>query len=162
MNVHAPLTYQTKLPPYDHQQRGLDAMEGKDLFALLMAMRTGKTKVTLDDFGRLELAGKARDFLLVAPAGVYRTWEEAVRVHVSDDLQSRLWTYTWQSGSNSKAAKNLRSAFMASTDRPRMMLMNVEALSSVAEAKAIVQQFVRDWWTGPATATAAAAARPGA
>lgn len=137
------MTYQTKLPPYDHQARGLAHMEGKELFALLMAMRTGKTKVTLDDFGRLELAGKARDFLLVAPAGVYRTWETAVREHVSDDLQSRLWRYTWESGSNSKAAKNVRSAFMASTDRPRMLLMNVEALSTVAEAKAMAQTFVQ-------------------
>lgn len=136
------MTYQSKLPPYDHQARALAQMEGKDLFALLMAMRTGKTKVTLDDYGRLELAGKARDFLLIAPAGVYRTWETAVREHVSDDLQQRLWTYTWESGNNSKAAKNVRSAFMTNTERPRMLLMNVEALSTVREAQGMAQNFV--------------------
>lgn len=141
MNAPANINYQTKLPPYDHQQRGLDAMVGRDLFALLMAMRTGKTKVTLDDYGRLELAGKAHDFLLLAPAGVYRTWLEAVRVHVSDDLQSRLWPYIWESGNNSKAAKNERAAFMQS-DRPRMLLMNVEALSSVRGAQDMATQFV--------------------
>jgi hypothetical protein len=137
------MTYQTKLPPYDHQARALQAMEGRDLFALLMAMRTGKTKVTLDDYGRLELAGKARDFLLLAPAGVYRTWQEAIRVHASDDLQARLWPYLWESGQNSKAHKNLRSAFMANTDRPRMLLMNIEAISSVQGARDMALQFVQ-------------------
>lgn len=135
--------YQTKLPAYDHQARGLAAMEGKELFALLMAMRTGKTKVTLDDFGRLELAGKAQDFLLLAPAGVYRTWLEAVRTHVSDDLQSRLWPYIWESGNNSKAAKNTRAAFMGEAHRPRMLLMNVEALSSVPAAQDMALRFVQ-------------------
>ncbi len=137
------MTYQTRMAPYDHQARGLAQMEGKDLFALLMAMRTGKTKVTLDDFGRLELAGKARDFLLVAPAGVYRTWETAVREHVSDDLQARLWMQTWESGKNSKAAKSLRKSFMGNTNSPRMLLMNVEALSTVAEAKDMATRFVQ-------------------
>lgn len=117
-------------------------MQGKDLFALLMAMRTGKTKVALDDYGQLELDGKAHDFLLLAPAGVYRTWETALREHASDDLVGRMWRYTWESGSNSKAAKNLRAAFMGEASRPRMLLMNVEALSTVREAQNMALQFV--------------------
>lgn len=135
--------YHPKFQAYDHQARGLEKMKGKDLFALLMAMRTGKTKVALDDYGQLELDGKAKDFFLLAPAGVYRTWETAVREHASDDLNGRLWRYTWESGNNTKAAKNLRAAFMAESTRPRMLLMNVEALSTVAEAKAMALNFVQ-------------------
>ena len=135
--------YQPKLPAYDHQARGLEKMKGKDLFALLMAMRTGKTKVTLDDYGQLELDNLAHDFLLIAPAGVYRTWETAVREHCSDDLTGRQWRYIWESGNNSKAAKNVRAAFMQEPSRPRMLLMNVEALSSVREAQNMVVNFVQ-------------------
>lgn len=141
MNAPARI-YQPKFRPFDHQARGLEAMQGKDLFALLMAMRTGKTKVTLDDYGQLELNGQAHDFLLLAPAGVYRTWETAVREHASDDLTNRLWRYTWESGNNTKAAKNLRAAFMQESNRPRMLLMNVEALSTVREAQMMALQFV--------------------
>jgi hypothetical protein len=141
MNAPARI-YQPKFQPYDHQARGLQQMQGKDLFALLMAMRTGKTKVALDDYGQLELDGKAHDFLLLAPAGVYRTWLTALREHGSDDIVQRMWPYIWESGNNTKAAKNLRAAFMNEPARPRMLLMNVEALSTVQEARNMVTQFV--------------------
>jgi hypothetical protein len=45
--------YETQMPPRPEQLEGLRRLAGKSAFALLMAMRTGKTKTTLDDFGRL-------------------------------------------------------------------------------------------------------------
>ena len=114
-------------------------MKGKEAFALLMAMRTGKTKVALDDFGTMEAEGKASDLLVIAPAGVYKTWIEAIKEHVSLDLQERLLIHVWQAG-QAKRAK----AFLASLDCPRIFLMNVEALSRPGDARKLAIKFVTE------------------
>lgn len=118
-------------------------MNGHDAFALLMAMRTGKTKVLLDNFGQLEAEGEVSDLLVIAPAGVYRTWETAIHDHVSDTLQRRLVVYTWSSAAKTQKAQLLRQSFLA-TGKPRVLLMNVEALSSVPEAKEFCVAFLRN------------------
>lgn len=134
--------YRPKQANWAHQTAGLGKMEGRTAFALLMAMRTGKTKTLLDDFGRLELAGEIDDLLLVAPAGVYRTWMTALDDHLSDDLKARLHVHLWEAkaGARAKAALNL---FIDDRSRPRMLLVNVEALSGVARARELVLQFAR-------------------
>src|SRR5215468_767107 len=88
--------YQPKRAPWEHQIQALDFLKGRQSAALLAAMRTGKTKMILDDFGRLELAGECQDILVVAPAGVYRTWETAAQEHLSEDLRRRLLVHLWQ------------------------------------------------------------------
>jgi hypothetical protein len=45
--------YRPKLEPWAHQRRALEVLRGRKGFALLAAMRTGKTCVTLTDFGQL-------------------------------------------------------------------------------------------------------------
>jgi len=137
------MTYQTKVVPYQHQVEALQRMEGRHAFALLMAMRTGKTKVLLDDFGRLELDGKVKDLLVIAPAGVYRTWLKAIKDHVSDDLRQHLSVYVWSSSQNGVKANNERELFLE-TKTPRVLLMNVEALSSVKRARDFCLRFLRD------------------
>jgi hypothetical protein len=64
--------YSPKTRPWAHQAQALERLRGRSYFALTMAMRTGKTKVILDDFGRLWAAGHVDDLLVIAPAGVYR------------------------------------------------------------------------------------------
>jgi len=123
----------------DYQIEALDRLEGNSIFALLMAMRTGKTKVALDDFGRLEKRGECRTLLVIAPAGVYRTWEGQIKDHVSDDLQSRLEVFTWESGMGKE--KKLHLAGFLKLKAPRIFLVNVEALSldSTGARKACVE-----------------------
>lgn len=133
--------YKTKVKPYPHQVEALKRLKGKEAFAILMAMRTGKTKVTLDDFGRLELEGKARDLFIIAPAGVYRTWVTAMREHFSDDLRGRVIVHVWKSGMGSREKKELQG-FMSNKLDPRVMLMNVEALSRPGDAREVAPLFV--------------------
>ena len=57
-DIKAAATYQPKFPPYAHQVEALRRLRealkaGRQYYALLMAMRTGKTKTTLDWFGEL-------------------------------------------------------------------------------------------------------------
>jgi SNF2 family DNA or RNA helicase len=132
------MKYQTLMPPRDYQTKANRLMKGREAFALLMAMRTGKTKVALDDFGEMELTGQASDLLVIAPAGVYKTWLEAIREHVSLDLQSRLLIHVWQAGKVKAAI-----GFMAASKRPRVLLMNVEALSRPGDARQIAIEFVK-------------------
>lgn len=155
--------YQPTMKAYPHQTEALEKMNGHPTFALLMAMRTGKTKVLLDNFGHLELDGKVRDLLVIAPAGVYRTWNRAIIDHCSDDLLRRAKIYIWDSGkSQTKGERDKQERFLnlcrfadcdcnpynsvmiceKHTKRfPRILLMNIEALSGVRRA----QQFCLDF-----------------
>jgi SNF2 family DNA or RNA helicase len=123
--------------PRPAQIEALRLLTDQKFFALLCAMRTGKSKMLLDDFGRLELEGKVSDLIIIAPGGVYRTWETAWRDHVSKDLQKRAAVHVWQSSKKDAAKPWL-------THRgPRILLMNVEALSSVKAARALCEQIVK-------------------
>lgn len=128
--------------PYEHQTRALHALSGRREFALLMAMRTGKTKVCLDDFGRLEDEAKVTQMLVVAPAGVYETWRKALDDDLSPDLLRRCFIHIWHSGAGSRERTMLK-AFRECRDRIRILIVNVEALSSVKEARGLVVEFLR-------------------
>lgn len=137
------MKYQTALPPYSHQIEALREMGDKEAYALLMAMRTGKTKVLLDNFGELEAAGKVDDLFVIAPAGVYHTWVEQIRDHVSADLRKRLVVQVWEAGTSQLVGKKaeLQRFVYTNVSRPRALIMNIEALSSVSRARKLALSF---------------------
>ena len=113
-------------------------------------MGTGKTKMILDEFGTMEQAGLVDDLLVVAPAGSYRNWDQdksdiqpsQLRSHLSPDLFRRLHVHPWVSGPGVTAKRKLR-LFLEVRDRPRCLLINVEALSSVKMAVDAAADFLR-------------------
>lgn len=130
--------------PWSHQMAALDRLERQEeCFALLMDMRTGKTKTLLDDFGRLELAGLVSNLLVVAPGGVYRTWEAAAKEHLSVDLKTRLIAHTWRSGSSASEKNKLKNFMGLEKKYVRILLMNIEALSSVKAARETAIAFLK-------------------
>ena len=139
------LQYTTKLPPYAHQAKAVELMWDRTEFALLMAMRTGKTKTTLDDFGHKFVRDLVDDLLIVAPAGVYRTWVGAIQEHVGPPLdENRLRVHVWSAAQTGKGALRALDSFLnasAVSDRPRALIINVEALSSVKRAKEVALKF---------------------
>ncbi len=140
-------TYKPKRPPRAHQKEALKAMRGEEFFGLFMAMRTGKTKTTTDDFGRLWAAGEVDDFLLIAPAGVYRTWPEAMDDDLDPLLERQLDKLLWASGSSKTArGEEALAEFIKKPPKgaaPRALFVNVEALSTVERAQRLVSEFVR-------------------
>jgi SNF2 family DNA or RNA helicase len=136
------MSYVSRMPPWSHQVAALQRMEGREAYALLMAMRTGKTKTLLDDWGRLEAAGQCDDLLVIAPAGVYHTWSTAAAEHLGDELRARALVYTWASIDSSKSRKAELVEFMLVQNRPRILLVNVEALSSVPRARDLCLTFL--------------------
>jgi SNF2 family DNA or RNA helicase len=137
------VTYKPSRKPWKHQAEALRRLEGRTAFALLMAMRTGKSKVAIDDYGRLELAGETDDILIIAPAGVYKTWIKELKDHASADLISRLHIHAWSAKDTGKNAMRLFSQFMGDKSQPRALLVNIEAISAVKRARELVIDFLK-------------------
>src|SRR3954467_3666763 len=105
------MSYVPKHKPWKHQELALERLQDQKFFALLMQMRTGKTKVTLDDFVRCYEQDKVDDLLVIAPAGVYLTWVGAIQDHVNDDLikamRIKAWSSTKSKGVDEKRSLNI-------------------------------------------------------
>lgn len=138
------MTYKPKLPLWPDQKNGLAKMKGREAFFLAMAMRTGKSATDLTDFGIMEDEGVAKDHLIIAPGGVYKTWMTAIQDYCSDDLKDRMAVHMWQSGPTKGERRKLESFMAKSKDKrvPRTLLMNVEALSRPGEARLLVREFL--------------------
>lgn len=134
------MKYQPRLPLWPAQRQALARMAGREAFALSMAMRTGKTPTVLAEFGQLEIDRKAKDLFVIAPGGAYRVWASTMEEHLSEDLKGRITIHVWQSGS-SAGEKRAREALLK-TDGPRALLMNVEALSRVGDAREFCRKFL--------------------
>jgi SNF2 family DNA or RNA helicase len=140
------MIYQPKLPRWTHQNKALHTMNGAPAFALLMEMRTGKTKVILDEFGQDVLDGRIENLLVVAPAGVYRTWEVDAAKHLADEFKARVRIGRWESDAPPAAKRSLTDAMKRRG--PKILLVNVEALSTVDAAKVLCTLFLTQ---GPTT-----------
>ena len=134
--------YVTRMTPRVCQQEALAKMHGMPAFALHMAMRTGKTKVIIDDFGRLEAAGQVDDLLIIATGGSYRTWEGQIEIHAGESLLSRLKVFVWDSKKKKTKAKAKELWTFEQAQSPRCLIINIEALSSVKAAKELCEKFV--------------------
>lgn len=121
-------------------------MRGKRAFALLMEMRTGKTKVIIDDWGEMEDAGFSNQMLVIAPGGVYEVWQDEFKTHCDPRLLKRLPVLSWRSNRTETFNRNLHN-FMSHAGS-KVLLINVEALSNVQRAQDAVIDFSKQ---GPTT-----------
>jgi SNF2 family DNA or RNA helicase len=135
------MSYSPKFQDMPHQTVGKDKMRGKSAFALLMAMRTGKTKTCLDDFGEMELEGEIDDLLVVAPKGSYHTWSVQIPQHGSEDLLDRAKPFVWRTEGGEKHRREFREFLTAPRDplRPRILVVNIEAIGVEGLPKALVE-----------------------
>ena len=138
------MKYKPRHPSHPHQLEALKKMRGKEAFALLMAMRKGKSKVLLDDFGQLELDNEVKDLLIEAPGGVYKTWQTQIADHLSEDLLERALVHTWNSGMGVGEKRRL-DHFLKQNDpsRPRILLLNAEAISRPGLAREASKAFLK-------------------
>ena len=138
------IAYEPGKPLWPAQVRAVERMVGREYFALLMAMRTGKSAPILADFGQLELEGKCRDLVIVAAAGVYKTWEQNIREYCSEDLRRRLGVLTWESSkTTAKQARDFLDRGNLSS-HPRCLLVNIESLSlKTSKARRLLESFLK-------------------
>ena len=68
------MTFLYKTQPYTHQREALEDSADSEYHALLMSMRTGKSKVIIDTTTHLYGRGEVNALVVVAPKGVHRNW----------------------------------------------------------------------------------------
>lgn len=146
--------YKPRLKARAHQREALHRITQMpmrpsrcDVFALLMEMGTGKSKVVLDEFGERVDARDLTDLLVIAPAGSYRNWFEdqgefpsEMRKQLDPELFGRIASAGWVSGGNAAARARLEHVLGASG--PRALFVNVEAVGTVDKAYAACEQFL--------------------
>lgn len=149
------MTYKSLLVPRAHQITARKHMiktaslRYGDVFALLMDMGTGKSKVIVDEFGERADANDVSDLLLFAPAGCYANWfadrgdldPSEFKKHMDPEFFERLVFAPWISGGN-KGSKIRIENVLKERDRPRALIVNIEALSTVATAREAIEEFV--------------------
>jgi SNF2 family DNA or RNA helicase len=147
--------YQSKREPRAKQAEALAWIRGRTTGALLMGRRVGKTKVIVDEWGKSVASCEIirygaqwcymRDLLIVAPGGVYRTWDEAVDLDLDEGLLDHARILVWDSSrAGTRLFCDTQESFLVH-DGPRILIMNAEALSvkkGDKRARKLAAQFV--------------------
>jgi SNF2 family DNA or RNA helicase len=124
------MNYDYKTKPYKHQDDVLRVSWDKTDWAFFMEMGTGKSKVCIDTASMLYEAGKIDTFIVVAPKGVYRNWANLeIPAHMPDRVTEDALIAVWRPNPP-KALKQQLISFMSPATGFRMLMMNVEALST--------------------------------
>lgn len=130
---------------YSHQKKAVSLLWEHEDFALLMEMGSGKSAVTVVDFENKFRAGQATNLLVIAPTGSYKNWMGEFDRWLTPEVRDNLYSYVWDSSVSSgvKEAKKFDAFIKYTGDKPRALLVNIEALSRVAKAKNGVEAFVK-------------------
>ena len=129
------MEYVYKTTPYQHQDDVLKASWNKINWAFFMEMGTGKSKVCIDTATILYERGEIDTFIVVAPKGVYRNWGNLeIPAHMPDRVREGALLSLWRPNPT-KALKQELLSFMAPATGFRMLMMNVEALSTAKGQK---------------------------
>lgn len=107
-----------KLPPWEHQLRGVKTLLRKDTYGLFWKMRLGKTKVVIDTACLLFEAGVIDTLLVVAPAQVKDVW--------CDPTLGEIKTHDW-SGARTYKFDKLDGLFIPH-NRPAYVAASIEFL----------------------------------
>lgn len=152
------MTYQARTKPRKQQVEAFRRLKkrpthpsSEDVFAWLMEYGTGKSKIITDEFGVREEAGDLQDLFILAGAGSYLNWIEdknesqpsEFHKHMSDDLNERLRAEAWISGAGVRHQRRLEHMLRnLDPQRPRALLMNIEALSASQKARDLARAFL--------------------
>ena len=116
-----------KSNPWSHQRRAADWLRGREYAALFMEMRTGKSRVILDDFMHEVESGTVTALVVIAPNGVHLNWTtRELEAHWPDDVRIVARAYA---KTESKIGKQRLHDFMVS-DATKLLAFNFEALRS--------------------------------
>ena len=127
------LAYKYKTKPYEHQSKVLEQSWSFIEHALFLEMGCGKSKILIDNIAILYNQGKIDSALIVAPKGVYDNWVNGeLPLHLPDYIISKV--IRW-SPSETKKNKELRESALEHTKDLLILVMNVEAFSTVKGAK---------------------------
>lgn len=109
-----------------HQKRGFELLQKNPAFALFCKMRTGKTKMLLDDASAKFAAGEIDLLFVVCPNDVQHNW---VLREIPKHLSCPYWAMAVHSSMRVKEKRELeRLAVEPSPDRLKVVAVNIEAI----------------------------------
>lgn len=132
-----PAWYKFKTKPMAHQRRALDFMWGKTDVALFMAMRTGKTKTTIDWFTALKMENKIDHVLIFCPLSVRGSWESQIKEHCPIDVLTGRYDLSKASG------RTKQMEFNTSTEPFKAMMVGIESMAA-GGASEWVRRYIAD------------------
>lgn len=131
--------YKFKTKPKQHQIEAFNKSNGKENFAYLCEMGTGKTKMCIDDMHNLYENKIIDSVVVIAPKGVYSNWLKELGTHALNYI-AKLWD------SNKTNKKSYQSELTLFCLEPNIQLkyfiINVEALSRPGKALAFLKNFL--------------------
>lgn len=145
-----PEVYAPPLAPFKHQYEALDAGWDREGYAYLLEMGLGKSRVAIDNFCLLYRQDKVDALLILAPKSVYTNWTR-LDPQAPGEVQKWLWPnvkenmriHAYRAG-RAKPDQNARLAVLdAIAPGPRILAINIEAISSTEEAFEFARKFLR-------------------
>ena len=128
------ISYTAHREPYRHQTVALDALHNSPVFALLMEMGTGKTKVIIDEAKwqsekRIEDGDKPFKVLVVCPRTLQRTWLQEFEKDIEPE-------FPYWAGRISTQVRGMKTLLeMARARVPlKFCILNYEKLGAMAKA----------------------------
>lgn len=132
--------YVFKTQPFDHQRTVFDRSRDDEVFALLMDMGTGKTKVAIDTIGYLYAAGRINAAIVIAPNGVTRNWVlNEIPAHLPDYINN--YSTYWVSQARKADTERLERIWTKAENRLTILAINFEALTT-DKAKKFVRKML--------------------
>ena len=127
--------YNFQTEPYDHQRLVFEESWQRPFHAWFLEMGTGKTKVALDNAAALFEDGKIDSVLIIAPKGVYDNWIfREIPTHLPNRIDSLM--VRWQPNLTKGFREQMKELVRRTDPRLRILVMNVEALSTKKGATA--------------------------
>ena len=118
-----------KTTPFDHQKKAVERFVDKNYGALFCEMGTGKTKIILDV---VQNAKDVVDVVVIAPNGLHHNWAtNEIPRHYAKDVN----VFCWKGPIKSKKMKQEYARFVKDNTQTRILLINVEALRTLAGYK---------------------------
>ena len=134
--------YKFKTLPYEHQREAFVMSAQKKVFALLMDMGTGKTKVCLDSIGFLFEKKEISFVLIVAPKGVIANWLGEIETHLPDRIEREI--VLWKPSLTKSFRESLKKLGSSDPGKLKFLLMNVEAFSSKKGVQ-VAEYFIKNF-----------------
>jgi len=134
--------YKFKTTPYAHQRKAFMLSAQKKVYALLMDMGTGKTKVCLDTIGHLFEKQEIDFSLIVAPKGVIANWLGEIETHLPDRIEREI--VLWKPSLTKKFREELKDLSSPSSGKLKFLLMNVESFSS-KKGVGVAEYFIKNF-----------------
>jgi len=144
-----PDLYRPELPPFQHQREALEAGWDKEGFGYLLEMGLGKSRVTIDNFCLLFLTHQVDAILVIAPKSVYTNWTRwdddnpgEFQKWLWPELRKEFAMYAYKAGRVRQDAVQRKAVMEKMAPGPRILAMNVEAISSTEEAFNFAYDFI--------------------